>query len=62
MVVIGDKIIGVFPYGIDPRLIEEEFNGFMMLSSLERVKVTQAPFVVGVNKNSLEYGGLFLNN
>ena len=62
LMVVGQKMMGLFPFGIDPRLIDEEFNGFMMLSSLERVKLIHMPFVVGASRNKLQYGELFLSN
>ena len=34
MVVVGQQVLGMFPYGIHPSLIDEEFNGFITLSSL----------------------------
>lgn len=43
----------MFPFGIDPRLIDDEFNGFMTLSSLDKVKVISKEFLVGSNKNTI---------
>lgn len=59
MLVVGTDILGMFPYDIDPRLIQEEFNGVMTLSPIQKLVVTEAPFFIGVTKNTIEYGGLF---
>ena len=48
----------MFPYGIDPRLIKEEFNGWITMSDMEKIVVTEAPYFVGVTKNSIRFGGL----
>ena len=40
MVVVGEGILGIFPFGINPHLITEEFNGFMTLTPVERIVVT----------------------
>ena len=53
--------MGMFPYGIDPRLITEEFNGFMALSDIEKIVLTEAPYFVGITKNSIQYGGLLFS-
>ena len=34
MVIVGNGILGMFPYGINPHLIVEEFNGFMTLTPI----------------------------
>ena len=62
MVVVGDGLLGMFPFGIDPHLITEEFNGFMTLTPVDKIVLTEAPFFVGVSNNEIEYGGIFLNN
>jgi hypothetical protein len=51
----------MFPYGIDPRLITEEFNGWMALSDIEKIIITEAPYFVGITKNSIQYGGLLFS-
>lgn len=51
MVVVGDGLLGMFPYGIDPHLIVEEFNGFMTLTPVESIVLTEAPFFVGKSRN-----------
>lgn len=61
MLVVGDGLLGMFPYGIDPRLIDEEFNGYMALTSVDEIHIVEPPFFVGINKNQIEYGGIFLN-
>ncbi len=61
IVVVGEEILGMFPYGIDPRLITEEFNGFMALSDIEKIVLTEAPYFVGITKNSIQYGGLLFS-
>jgi len=48
----------MIPYGIDPRLIVEEFNGWIAMSDLEKIVITEAPYFVGITKNSIQYGGL----
>ena len=53
MVVVGTGILGMFPYGINPHLIVEEFNGFMTLTPIEKIVITEAPFFVGVSKNEI---------
>lgn len=53
MVVVGSGILGMFPYGIDPHIIEEEFNGFMTLTPIEKISITDAPFFVGISKNQM---------
>jgi hypothetical protein len=58
MLVISLETIGMFPYGIHPRLIEEEFNGFMSLSSIYRIKVVNDMEFIGVTRTTLEYGGV----
>jgi hypothetical protein len=34
IVIVGNEVLGMFPYGIDPRLIKEEFNGWIALSNI----------------------------
>lgn len=51
----------MFPYGIDPRLITEEFNGWIALSDIEKIIITEAPYFVGITKNSIQYGGLLFS-
>lgn len=36
LMVVGSESIGIFPYGIHPRLIDEELNGLMTLTSFRR--------------------------
>jgi hypothetical protein len=62
MLVVSDGLLGMFPYGIDPHIIVEEFNGFMTLTPIEKVVITEVPFFIGVSKNEIEFGGVFLNN
>jgi hypothetical protein len=62
MLVVSNGILGMFPYGIDPHIIVEEFNGFMTLTPIEKVVITEVPFFIGVSKNEIEFGGIFLNN
>lgn len=40
MVVVGEGILGMFPFGIHPKLIVEEFNGFMTLTPIEKIVLT----------------------
>lgn len=35
MLVVGDGLLGMFPYGISPKLIDEEFNGYMALTPID---------------------------
>jgi hypothetical protein len=51
----------MFPYGIDPRLITDEFNGWMALSDIEKIIITEAPYFVGMTKDSIQYGGLLFS-
>lgn len=51
MVVVGSGILGMFPFGIDPHLIVEEFNGFMTLTPIEKIAITEVPFFVGISKS-----------
>jgi hypothetical protein len=39
MAVVGGESMGVFPYGIHPRLIDEEFNGMMTMTSMRTMKI-----------------------
>lgn len=34
----------------------------MTLTPIQKIAITQAPFFVGVSKNQIEFGGIFLNN
>lgn len=61
IVIVGEDILGMFPYGIDPRLITEEFNGWMTLSDIVKIAITEAPYFVGITKNSIQYGGLLFS-
>jgi len=45
--------MGIFPFGIHPRLIEEEFNGIMTLTSILRLKVLENGQFVGITKNTV---------
>lgn len=56
VVVVGTESMGIFPYGIHPRLIEEEVNGQMTLASMKRIDVLDNGHFVGLSKNSIEYG------
>lgn len=51
----------MFPYGIDPRLITEEFNGWMTLTNIVKIAITEAPYFVGITKNTIQYGGLLFS-
>lgn len=48
--------MGIFPYGIHPRLIDEEFNGVMTMTSMKSMKLLENGRFVGLTKNSIEYG------
>jgi len=48
--------MGIFPYGIHPRLIDEEFNGQMRMTSMKRMKILPNGRFVGLTKESIEYG------
>jgi hypothetical protein len=48
----------MFPYGIDPRLIKEEFNGWITMSDVNKIVITDGRNFVGVTKNSVQYGKL----
>lgn len=61
IVVVGEDILGMFPYGIDPRLITEEFNGWMTLTNIVKIAITEAPYFVGITKNTIQYGGLLFS-
>lgn len=61
ILVVGEEILGMFPYGIDPRLITEEFNGWMTLSQIQKVVITDAPYFIGITKNNIEYGKLIFS-
>ena len=39
MAVVGGESMGIFPYGIHPRLIDEEFNGMMTMTSMRTMKI-----------------------
>lgn len=47
--------MGVFPYDIHPRLIDEEINGEMTLTSLLRLSILDNGRFVGLTKNSIDY-------
>jgi hypothetical protein len=34
----------------------------MTLTPIEKVSIAEAPFLVGVSKTEIEFGGVFLNN
>lgn len=53
VVVVGSQSMGIFPFGIHPRLIEEEFNGIMTLTSILRLKVLENGQFVGITKNTV---------
>ena len=48
--------MGIFPYGIHPRLIDEEFNGEMTMTSMTKLKMLQNGKFVGLTKETIEYG------
>lgn len=56
MAVVGDQTMGIFPFGIHPRLIDEEFNGEMKLTSMLKIKMLGQGKFVGLTKKSLEFG------
>ena len=60
MMLVGEGTLGLFPYGVDPRLIDEQFNGFMTLSEVKEIHILEPPLFVGMNKNQIEYGGIYL--
>lgn len=53
VVVVGSQSMGIFPFGIHPRLIEEEFNGIMTLTSILKLKVLENGQFVGITKNTV---------
>lgn len=54
--VVGSQSMGIFPYGIHPRLIDEEVNGKMALTSMLKINLLGNGRFVGLTKNSIEYG------
>lgn len=56
LMVVGSESIGVFPYGIHPRLIDEELNGLMALTALLRLKPLESGRFVGITRSTIEYG------
>lgn len=60
LAVVGSESMGVFPFGIHPRLIDEEMNGVMTLSSVARLEVLSGGLFVGVTRNSVEMGSIGL--
>jgi hypothetical protein len=53
IVVAGEEVLGMFPFGVDPRLIREEFNGWITMSNLQGIQITQQPYFVGITANSI---------
>jgi hypothetical protein len=47
--------MGIFPFGIHPRLIEEEVNGEMTLTSMLRLVILDNGRFVGLTRNSIDY-------
>lgn len=58
--VIGKETIGLFPLGIHPRLIDEEFNGVMTLTSIFKLKILPNGRFIGLSKSTVEYGVISL--
>jgi hypothetical protein len=56
LVVVGSESIGAFPYGIHPRLIDEELNGLMALTALLRLEPLDSGRFVGITRSTIEYG------
>lgn len=56
LMVLGSESIGIFPYGIHPRLIDEELNGLMALTALLRLKPLESGRFVGITRSTIEYG------
>jgi hypothetical protein len=61
LLVVGTESMGVFPYGIHPRLIDEELNGLMTLTSIFRLQVLENGEFVGITKSTIEYGAIRLS-
>ena len=53
MAVVGEESMGIFPYGIHPRLIDEEFNGEMTMTSMLMIKMLSDGKFVGLTKESI---------
>lgn len=62
LLVVGSESIGIFPYGIHPRLIEEELNGLMALTSLLRLHPLRNGRFVGITRSTIEYGVVRLDH
>lgn len=52
--------MGVFPFGIHPRLIDEELNGLMALTSILRLTLLPNGHFVGITPSTIEYGAVKL--
>lgn len=61
LLVVGSESMGVFPFGIHPRLIDEELNGLMTLTSIFRLEVLENGDFVGITKSTIEYGAIKLS-
>ena len=61
LIVVASDTIGVFPLGIHPRLIEEELNGKVSLSSVSRLTVLPNGNVISITGDSIEYAAVHLN-
>lgn len=60
LLVVGSESMGLFPFGIHPKLIDEELNGLMTLTAIFRLEVLHNGDFVGVTKNTIEYGAIKL--
>lgn len=53
LLVVGSESMGVFPYGVHPRLIEEELNGLMAMTSIFSLEVLEGENFVGITKSTI---------
>jgi hypothetical protein len=53
LLVVGTESMGMFPYGIHPRLIDEELNGLMTLTSILRLTILDNGEFVGITKSTI---------
>lgn len=60
--VVGSNTIGMLPFGISPRLILEEFNGFMAMTPIYKIRAVDETHFVGINKGSIEYAIILFEN
>lgn len=45
--------MGIFPYGINPILIEQELNGIMISTSIFRLKFLEYGKFVGITRSTV---------